>query len=150
MATGNDLIPSCSRQVDYVIQIPRFNEFSRNPFINFARSYHRVGLPANETIKQAANDWRQMTSDEKELFQRQAKAAPYRPRTRNRTFNRILKLLDDAEEDNSNSRSSTKLTKIARMIERWKIQSYRDAVIGCTLPPRAVRTKRKPDPHMYS
>lgn len=151
---NNQSVPSTSKQIDNVTIIPRFSDFTRNPFINFSRSYHRAGLRASKAIKQAANDWHQLSPDEKEHFQRQAKAAPFQIRTRNRTFNRILKLLDStnegAEEDNSYSRDDSKATKIAKMIERWKVRSYRQAVLACALPPGTVRTKRKPDPQMYT
>lgn len=151
---NNHSVPSTSRQIDNIARIPRFSDYTRNPFINFARSYHRAGLRASESIKQAANDWRQLSSDEKEYYQRQAQAAPYRMRTRNRTFNRILRLLDstndEAEEDDSNNGEGNKAIKIAKMIERWKVQSYRDALVASTLPPGTVRTKRKPDPQMYT
>lgn len=152
MTNSHDAIPSTSNQTGEVIQIPRFSEYTRNPFINFSRSYHRTGLRASEAIKEAARDWRQISPDERDRFRRQAEAAPYRMRTRNKTFNRILKLLDstndEAEEDNNNG-TPDKIVKITRMIERWKLRSYRDVILGSTLPPGIRGRRRKPLPQMY-
>lgn len=154
MTNCHDAIPSTSDQTTgAVVQIPRFSEYTRNPFINFSRSYHRTGLRASEAIKQAARDWREISPDERDRFRRQAEAAPYRMRTRNRTFNRILKLLnsasDETEEDHNNP---DKIAKITRMIERWKLRSYRDVILGSTLPPGITGHRgrlRKPLPQMY-
>lgn len=147
---NQDPVPSTSGQAEDATQVTPFDELSRNPFVNFARPYHRKGLRASEAIKRAAQDWNRLTPEDKEPYQREAAAALYRGRTRNRTFNRILKLLDDAENSSDATRTSTTLARIGRMTNRWALRSYRSAISHATFPQLPPTRRRRAAPQSES
>lgn len=141
-----DPVASTSGQAEGIVQTTSFGVLSRNPFVNFARSYHRKGLRVSEAIKRAAHDWNRLTPEDKEPYQREAAAALYRGRTGNRTFNRILKLLDDAANASDATRTSTTLASVGRMTKRWTLRSYRSAISHATFPQLPPTRRRRAVP----
>ncbi|XP_055548065.1 uncharacterized protein LOC129731783 [Wyeomyia smithii] len=142
-------VPSTSRQTGEITQIPCFSEYSRNPYINFSRTYHRKGRPASETIKEAARDWRRLSSEEKELYRRQAEAAPYRAVTRHKTLSRIIKLLNPppnkSEDQKKHPNRVQSLLKVRKIVQRWKLQSHRSTIFQATTGQTTRRPPKQSD-----